>query len=48
VTAGIAIALGVLLGAGLVLSQLMRLRTWLAKAPPVPPSEPKDDDDDNP
>ena len=47
VTAGIVIALGVLLGVGLVLSQLLRLKEWLAKAPPVLPSEPKDDDDDN-
>ena len=47
VTAGIVIALGVLLGLGLVGSQLARLKDWLAKAPPVLPSEPKDDDDDD-
>jgi hypothetical protein len=47
VTAGIVIALGVLLGLGLVGSQLFRLKEWLAKAPPVLPSEPKDDDDDD-
>lgn len=46
-TAAIVIALGVLVGAGLVASQLMRLREWLAKAPPVLPCEPKDDDDDD-
>jgi hypothetical protein len=47
VTAGIVIALGLLLGVGLVLSQLMRLRTWLAKPPPVLPTEGRDDDDDS-
>ena len=46
-TAGIVITLAVLLGLGLVGSQLMRLKEWLAKAPPVLPSEPKDDDDDD-
>lgn len=44
-TAGIVIALGLLVGAGLVVSQLMRLRTWLAKPAPQLPAEPKDDDD---
>lgn len=47
VTAGIVIALGLLVGVGLVVSQLTRLRTWLANAPPVPPAERKDDDDDD-
>jgi hypothetical protein len=46
VTAGIVIALGVLVGVGLVASQLARLRTWLAKAPPPLPAEHEDDDDD--
>jgi hypothetical protein len=36
-TAAIVIALGLLLGAGLVVSQLVRLRTWLSKPPPEPP-----------
>jgi hypothetical protein len=45
VTATVAIALGVLLGAGLVVSQLLRLRTYLRNAPPVEPSDGKDTDD---
>jgi hypothetical protein len=36
-SAVIAISLGLLLGAGLVVSQLLRLRRWLSKPPPEPP-----------
>ena len=36
----IAIVVGVLvLGVGLVLSQLFRLKDWLNRQPPVPPTE---------
>jgi hypothetical protein len=38
-TAVIVISVGVLLGAGLVVSQLVRLREWLGKAPPAPPPD---------
>ena len=40
-TAVIVIALALLVGVGLVVSQLARLRTWLSKPPP-PPREPPD------
>jgi hypothetical protein len=40
-TAIIAISVGLLLGVGLVVSQLVRLKEWLGKAPPEsPPEEP--------
>lgn len=42
-TAIIAISVGLLLGVGLVVSQLVRLKEWLGKAPPEePPQEPLD------
>jgi hypothetical protein len=39
VTAIIAISLGLLLGVGLVASQLVRLKEWLGKAPPEEPPD---------
>jgi hypothetical protein len=43
-TAAIVISVGLLLGVGLVVSQMMRLKEWLGKAPPVesPETEPTD------
>ncbi len=38
-TAVIVIAIALLLGAGLILSQLVRLRTWLGKPPPEDPPD---------
>jgi hypothetical protein len=38
-TAIIVITVGLLLGAGLVVSQLVRLKAWLGKAPPPAPPE---------
>ena len=38
-TAVIVIAIALLLGVGLVMSQLVRLRTWLAKPPPEDPPD---------
>jgi hypothetical protein len=39
VTATIVIALALLVGVGLVVSQLARLRTWLGKPPPEEPRD---------
>jgi hypothetical protein len=44
VTAVIVIVVGLLLGLGLVASQLVRLKGWLAKSPP-PSAAPEGDDD---
>jgi len=38
-TAVIVVAIALLLGAGLVISQLVRLRTWLGKPPPDAPPD---------
>jgi hypothetical protein len=45
-TAAIAIAVGLLLGLGLVASQLVRLKAWLGKAPPPEPVDPPDPESD--
>ncbi|MCW2553051.1 MAG: hypothetical protein JWR78_2832 [Mycobacterium sp.] len=43
-TAVIVISVGLLLGVGLVVSQLVRLKEWLGKSPPPesPETEPSD------
>lgn len=38
-TAVIVISIALLIGAGLVVSQLVRLKEWLGKAPPPPPPD---------
>jgi hypothetical protein len=38
-TAIVVIVIALLLGAGLVMSQLVRLRTWLGKRPPKDPPD---------
>ena len=38
-TATIVIAIALLVGVGLVVSQLARLRTWLSKPPPKQPPD---------
>jgi len=38
-TAVIVIAIALLVGVGLVLSQLVRLKTWLGKPPPEDPAD---------
>lgn len=38
-TAVVVISIALLLGAGLVVSQLVRLKEWLGKAPPPPDPE---------
>ena len=38
-TAVIVIAIALLLGVGLVMSQLVRLKTWLGKPPPEDPAD---------
>ncbi|HYO02882.1 MAG TPA: hypothetical protein VET27_13825 [Mycobacterium sp.] len=38
-TAVIVISVGLLLGVGLVVSQLVRLKEWLGKSPPAEPPE---------
>lgn len=40
-TAVIVIAVGLLLGVGLVVSQLVRLKEWLGKSPPAEPPDTK-------
>jgi len=47
VTAAIIITIAVLLGVGLVASQLVRMRTWLRNSPPLPPPIDDDKDDDD-
>jgi len=39
-TVVIVISIALLLGAGLILSQLVRLKEWLGKAPPAEPTGP--------
>lgn len=46
VTATIVVCVGLLLGVGLVASQLVRLKEWLGKAPPAQPSDQADDGSD--
>ncbi|MFV0494246.1 hypothetical protein [Mycobacterium sp.] len=43
-TAAIVVAL-VLLGLGIVINGLFRLRDWLKNSPPLPPPTPDPDDD---
>ena len=38
-TAVVVIAIALLVGVGLVMSQLVRLRTWLGKPPPEDPPD---------
>ncbi|MEU0498446.1 hypothetical protein [Mycobacterium sp. NPDC006124] len=40
-TVVIVISIALLLGAGLILSQLVRLKEWLGKAPPSDPTPPE-------
>jgi hypothetical protein len=45
-TAIVVIAIALLVGAGLVASQLFRLKDWLAKSPPLPPPLSDDEEDE--
>ncbi|WP_263994375.1 hypothetical protein [Mycobacterium yunnanensis] len=40
-TVVVVIVIALLLGAGLILSQLVRLKEWLGKAPPPDPDTPE-------
>lgn len=43
-TTAVIVGAVLLLAVGLVASQLFRLKDWLDRQPPVPPTEPEDED----